>query len=119
MYSAIFNVTIDCRDAGVVSAFWSAATGYSLEEVRTPGNDYWVASPPGGGWPRMVFVTVPERKVVKNRVHLDLMPVERDQDEEVNRLLGLGATVVDDRRMLTPGSWVVLADLEGNEFCVE
>src|SRR5487761_272357 len=68
---------------------WSAATGYSLEEVRTPGNDYWVASPPGGGWPRMVFVTVPERKVVKNRVHLDLMPVERDQDEEVNRLLGL------------------------------
>ena len=51
----------------------------------------------------MVFVTVPERKVVKNRVHIDVMPINGDQDEEVNRLLGLGATVVDDRRKLDPG----------------
>jgi predicted enzyme related to lactoylglutathione lyase len=119
VYSAIFNVTFDCHDARVVSAFWSAVTGYSLEQASTPGNEFWVASPPAGGWPRMVFVTVPERKVVKNRVHIDVMPINGDQDDEVNRLLGLGATVVDDRRELDPGGWVVLADPEGNEFCVE
>jgi predicted enzyme related to lactoylglutathione lyase len=47
------------------------------------------------------------------------MPVERDQEAELNRLLGLGATIVDDRRTLRPGGWVVLADPEGNEFCLE
>jgi predicted enzyme related to lactoylglutathione lyase len=49
-------------------------------------------------------------------VHIDVMPINGDQDEEVNRLLGLGATVVDDRRKLDPGGWVVLADPEGYEF---
>jgi predicted enzyme related to lactoylglutathione lyase len=67
----------------------------------------------------LIFVSVSENKVVKNRVHLDLMPVERDQEAELNRLLGLGATIVDDRRTLRPGGWVVLADPEGNEFCLE
>jgi len=67
----------------------------------------------------LVFVKVPEPKVVKNRVHLDVLPVARDQEGEVERLLQLGAKIVDDRRELTPGGWVVLADPEGNEFCVE
>jgi hypothetical protein len=62
---------------------------------------------------------VPEGKVVKNRVHLDLAPAKEDQKGEVERLLGLGATVIDDRRLKQPGGWVVLADPEGNEFCVE
>lgn len=119
MPSAVLNVTFDCHDARLVAEFWSAATGYALEEVRSPGNEYWVASSPDGGWPRLVFVTVPERKVVKNRVHLDVVPRERDQDGEVDRLVGLGASLVDDRRKLSPGGWVVLADPEGNEFCVE
>jgi predicted enzyme related to lactoylglutathione lyase len=47
------------------------------------------------------------------------MPVDRDQEVELNRLLSLGATIVDDRRALEPGGWVVLADTEGNEFCLE
>ena len=67
----------------------------------------------------MVFVSVPESKVLKNRVHLDLMPEDGDQDEELKRLLSLGATIVDDRRTMSPGGWVVLADPEGNEFCLE
>jgi predicted enzyme related to lactoylglutathione lyase len=66
-----------------------------------------------------VFVSVPENKVVKNRVHLDLIPVEGDQEAELERLLGLGARIVDDRRELIPGGWVVMADPEGNEFCLE
>jgi predicted enzyme related to lactoylglutathione lyase len=119
MFSAILNVTFDCHDARLVAEFWGAVTGYALEEVLDPGNHYWVARPPDHGLPRMVFVTVPEPKVVKNRVHLDLLPQERDQDREVERLVALGATVVDDRRQVSPGGWVVLADPEGNEFCVE
>jgi len=119
IYSAVLNVTFDCHDPGAVAQFWSAVTGYAVEKVSAPGNEYWVASPPDDAWPRLVFVKVPEPKVVKNRVHLDVLPAARDQDREVERLLGLGATIVDDRRELTPGGWVVLADPEGNEFCVE
>ena len=119
MNSAILNVTFDCRNPRVVANFWGAVTGYPSQEVNTPGNDYWVVSSLGGSLPRLVFVSVPEAKVVKNRVHLDLMPVERDQKAELERLLRLGATIVDDRRALSPGGWVVMADPEGNEFCLE
>jgi predicted enzyme related to lactoylglutathione lyase len=119
MYSAILNVTFDCHDPHAVAAFWSAVTGYPVEEVASPGNPYWVASPPDKSRPRLVFVSVPETKVLKNRVHLDVLPVDHDQNDEVKRLLGLGATIVDDRRELKPGGWIVLADPEGNEFCVE
>jgi predicted enzyme related to lactoylglutathione lyase len=119
MLSTVFNITFDCRDARLIAEFWSAVTGYRLEQVTLPGSAFWVASPPDGRWPRIVFVTVPEAKVVKNRVHLDLMPLEDDQAQEVDRLLALGATIVDDRRELEPGGWVVLADPEGNEFCLE
>lgn len=119
MYSAILNVTFDCHDPQAVAAFWSAVTGYPVERVSSPGNEHWVAGPLNDGWPRLVFVKVSEPKVVKNRVHLDVLPVARDQGGEVERLLRLGAKIVDDRRELTPGGWVVLADPEGNEFCVE
>jgi predicted enzyme related to lactoylglutathione lyase len=119
MHSAVFNITFDCRDARRVARFWSDVTGYGVEEVDSPGNRYWVVCPSDGRWPRLVFVIVPEDKVVKNRVHLDVVPVDDDQELEVERLLGLGATIVDDRRSLVPGGWVVLADPEGNEFCVE
>jgi Glyoxalase-like domain len=62
---------------------------------------------------------VPEPKTVKNRVHLDLMPTDRTRDEEVERLLGIGATLVADHRRPDGTGWVVLADPEGNEFCIE
>ena len=68
---------------------------------------------------RLLFIEVPEAKQVKNRVHFDLDPVEGSRDEELARLLELGATVVDDRRLPDGTGWVVLADPEGNEFCVQ
>jgi predicted enzyme related to lactoylglutathione lyase len=117
--SSILNVTFDCHNPRVVAKFWSDVTGYSLEEVNTPGDDYWVASSPDGQLPRLVFVSVPEKKVVKNRVHLDLIPPGGNQESELARLFGLGASIVDDRRRLSPGGWVVMADPEGNEFCLE
>lgn len=78
-----------------------------------------MVSAPGGSLPRLVFVTVPEEKSIKNRVHLDLLPNDSSQGDEVARLLDLGAHIVDDRRRSDPGGWVVMADPEGNEFCVE
>ena len=57
--------------------------------------------------------------MVKNRVHLDLRPTARSRDEEVTRLLGIGASLVDDQRQADGTGWVVLADPEGNEFCIE
>jgi predicted enzyme related to lactoylglutathione lyase len=119
MSSAVFNVTFDCTDARRVAAFWSAVTGYEVERVDMPGNEFWLVSAPNDQFPRLVFVTVPERKVMKNRVHLDLLPAEGDQASELARFCALGASIVDDRRELEPGGWVVLADPEGNEFCLE
>jgi predicted enzyme related to lactoylglutathione lyase len=119
MTSAVLNVTFDCHDARRVAMFWSAVTGYEVERVDMPGNEFWLVSPPHDQLPRLVFVTVPERKAVKNRVHLDLLPAGGDQSSELERFRALGASIVDDRRDLEPGGWVVLADPEGNEFCLE
>ena len=119
MSSRVLNVTIDCQDAGAVAQFWEAVTGHPKKQVHQPGNDYWVVGPPDGSLPRLVFVTVPEKKSTKNRVHLDLLPSDSSQEEEVARLLDLGASLVDDRRRSDPGGWVVMADPESNEFCIE
>ena len=70
-----------------------------------------------GGY--LLFQQVPQPKQVKNRVHLDLQPTERSRDEEVDRLRSEGAAVVADRRNPDGTGWVVMADPEGNEFCVE
>ncbi len=66
--------------------------------------------------PTVIFIRVPEPKTVKNRLHIDVSPIDRGQDEEVERLLALGARRVDIGQ--GEQSWVVLADPEGNEFCV-
>ena len=62
---------------------------------------------------------MPEPKTVKNRVHLDLVPADRTRDEEVERLLSIGATLVADHRRSDGAGWVTLADPEGNELCIE
>ena len=67
---------------------------------------------------RLLFIEVPEPKQVKNRGHLDLVPTDRTRDEEIDRVLALGATMVDDRRNADGTGWLVLADPEGNEFCI-
>jgi predicted enzyme related to lactoylglutathione lyase len=119
MSSFVANVTFDCRDAEAVAHFWEAVTDYGIEFVPDPGNPYWVLSPPDTEFPRLVFVTVPEEKSTKNRVHLDIVARDRNQEEEVARLTELGARLLEDRRLVEPGGWVVMTDPEGNEFCVE
>ncbi|MFJ4584850.1 VOC family protein [Streptomyces echinatus] len=114
MTSRIRHVTIDCADAYALGRFWSQVLGQPLHEDDHPGDE--MALIEGSG---LLFVTVPDAKTVKNRIHLDLQPQEHNRDEEVDRLLALGATLVDDRRNADGTGWAVLADPEGNEFCVE
>lgn len=119
MRSSILNVTFDCRDAALLARFWSEVTRWPASKQDMPGNPFWLVARSGGGGVQLVFVEVPEARTVKNRVHLDLVPEEGSQDDEVARLQALGAGILDDRRDAEPGGWVVMADPEGNEFCLE
>jgi catechol 2,3-dioxygenase-like lactoylglutathione lyase family enzyme len=118
MYSTILNITLDCADAAAQARFWAAATGGSASEQRSAGGQpEYAVTLPGAGQPRLYFSTVPEPKAGKNRLHLDLIPPDGDQAAELARLTRLGASVAAGQ---PPGvSWVVLADPEGNEFCLE
>ena len=116
MSLAIQCIDVDPRDPMALAGFWQEALGWrrpyeSPDEVVLEPPE---GSPQDGVAPDLLFLRVPEDKTVKNRLHLDLRP--DDQAAEVERLVGLGATRVD----LGQGeaSWVVLADPEGNEFCV-
>ncbi|GAA0807253.1 VOC family protein [Spirilliplanes yamanashiensis] len=114
------HITINARDPYRLAQFWQQMTGYGPhpDGPNEPGEDEaYLAGPPGA--PALLFVRVPDAKTARNRVHLDVVPTGRTRDEEVAWLLGLGATEVDDRRRGDGTGWVVLADPEGNEFCVE
>jgi hypothetical protein len=123
MTSKFTELAIDCADPSSLARFWCSVLGY---EVQAEDDDGTVTigppSVPGGGEhlgpvpPRLTFAHVPERKTVKNRLHIDVNPTDSEQDEEVRRLLGLGARHADVGQ--GEESWVVLADPEGNEFCV-
>ena len=122
-----YSVIVDCRDVAAQARWWAEALDWQIiyeapdeqgvvprwaseERLRaTPWNEV----PPG-----LVFVPVPEGKQVKNRLHLDLAPhVSDDREAEIERLLAMGATRVDVGQG-EDVTWEVLADPEGNEFCV-
>ncbi|MCR6031086.1 VOC family protein [Nocardioides sp. zg-579] len=119
MASRASNFCIDAHDPYAQAMWWADV----LEDFTLPTGEW--ANEPGeeecgldGPDDRfLLFLKVPEPKTVKNRMHLCLRPTDRSRDEEVERVLGLGATLVDDRRDGEKG-WAVLADPEGNEFCV-
>lgn len=116
MKTVIRHITIDCANPYGLAEFWSGVLEVPMDpddEREDPEALVDVGQGPG-----LLFVRVPEGKSVKNRVHLDVQPARR-REEEVERLLELGATLVDDRRHPDGSGWVVLADPEGNEFCVE
>lgn len=114
MTSAIRHVTISCSDAYALAGFWSEVLGQPRHEDDKPGDEEVLIE--GAG---LLFVTVPETKSQRNRIHIDLQPQDRTREEEVERLLGFGATMFDDRRTPDGRGWAVLRDPEGNEFCVE
>jgi predicted enzyme related to lactoylglutathione lyase len=112
MVSRWENLVVDAQDPARLARWWAEALGYQItyekpDEVeirRTPDE-----------LPGLIFVQVPEQKRVKNRLHIDLRP--HDQEGEVERLVNMGARHVDVGQG-EDVSWVVLADPEGNEFCV-
>jgi predicted enzyme related to lactoylglutathione lyase len=116
--STIHQVTFDCSDTYLLATFWAEVLGGSLHPDDQPGDPEALVLAPDGSR-ILLFQQVPEGKAVKNRLHLDLQPRGIRRDDEVQRLLGLGATVVGDRRRPDGTGWVTMADPEGNEFCVE
>ncbi|MDQ6616329.1 MAG: VOC family protein [Actinomycetota bacterium] len=116
----INSVTFDCEDPFRLTAFWSEVVGYQEDpnNGNAPGDPEGLLLSPDGLM-ALLFIAVPEPKAVKNRVHLDLVPVDRRRDEEIARLIDIGAAMVSDHRKPDGSGWAVLADPEGNEFCVE
>lgn len=134
------QVAIDCADPHALVRFWSAVTGYEIEDhsagvaqmieagyatrddaTEIDGKLQWATAAacrdPQGTGPRLLFQQVPEPKSVKDRIHLDLHFAAGERDEQVERALALGATKLWEASQ-GPHSWVTLADPEGNEFCV-
>ncbi|MFJ5925526.1 VOC family protein [Kitasatospora sp. NPDC092948] len=116
MVSVVQNVAIDCADAYELARFWGEVTGRPVDPGAKPGDGETQVELDGGLV--LYFNQVPEPKTVKNRVHLCLRPDGAPRDGEVERLLALGAALVADRRNPDGTGWAVLADPEGNEFCV-
>jgi hypothetical protein len=122
MTSKFTELAIDCADPDGLARFWCSVLDYEVQDEgdgivtigssTMPEGKHRVGPVP----PTLTFAQVPEGKTGKNRIHLDVNPTDREQDEEVRRLLGLGARQADVGQ--GDESWVVLADPEGNEFCV-
>ncbi|WP_328865376.1 VOC family protein [Streptomyces sp. NBC_00304] len=123
MASRFTELAVDCHDPEGLAAFWCEVLDFEVID-RSEGKveiGSWVPTVEDVRArqmpPTLVFIQVPESKAVKNRLHLDVSPIDDSTEGEVSRLLGHGATKVDvgqgaDR------NWVVMADPEGNEFCV-
>ena len=113
MTAMLREIVIDCNDPRPVAEFLGQVLGWRVQEHH---GVLWMSEL--GDWRDLglVFVQVPEKKPSKNRIHLDVSPVGCDQDEEVARLVALGAHPAEVGQGDAP--WVVLADPEGNEFCV-
>ena len=113
-HSRLLAVAVDARDPEALAEFWCAVLGSSVVDRKTTPRPRYVdvALQPGTV---LLFQQVPEDKAGKNRVHLDVVAVELDHAAEVERLRELGATVLDEA---PEHPWTVMADPEGNEFCV-
>ncbi|MFD6244503.1 VOC family protein [Streptomyces roseolus] len=116
MSSLVRHVTIDCADPYALATFWAEVLDGTLADDDNPGDPEALVESAGAS---LLFIRVPEGKTVKNRVHLDLQPQDRSRDEEVERLLALGAKLVGDHRRADGTGWATMTDPEGNEFCVE
>ena len=113
-------ITVDAHNPLALAQFWAEVLGWNIGE-GVNDVEVWIerelGDPNKTGFPDILFLKVPDSKVVKNRLHLDLRP--DDQDAEVARLEKLGAKKIDIGQSTDPDTtWVVMADIEGNEFCV-
>lgn len=124
MAAKFTELAIDCADPAALARFWCSVLDYEVRDEDEEEGVVTIGPPaapgaedrPGPVPPVLTFARVPEDKSVKNRLHIDVSPSDREQDDEVRRLLGLGARRADVGQ--GDASWVVLTDPEGNEFCV-
>jgi hypothetical protein len=116
MPARVANITFDCADVLKVAGFWSEVLGRPLDPGSSPGYASIGGRDPERVEPAWFFEVVPEPKVAKNRMHVDMV----DPDPlVVDRLLALGAAVVDHHEIGGGAHrWTVMQDPEGNEFCV-
>ena len=116
----INHITFDAHDPARIAGFWAEAMGWAedADDPNLPGDDECAIFSPDRSQ-ILLFIRVPESKSIKNRVHLDVAPTDSTRDNEVERLVTLGATIYDDRRLPDGRGWVVMQDPEGNELCVE
>lgn len=115
MSARFTELVIDCHDPLRVAEFWAAVLNYEVVD-RGPNGEIEIGGKLSGA-PTLVCVPVPEGKTVKNRIHIDINPTDTDQDNELRRLVRLGARRVDVGQG-NDVSWIVLADVEDNEFCL-
>ncbi|MGA5703395.1 VOC family protein [Peterkaempfera bronchialis] len=119
MNPRIRTITFDCTgDPHDLGLFWSRLLGRPLAPDDKPGDPEALIADPEGG-PALLFLRVPEGKTAKNRLHFDLQPCGRTRAEEVERAVSLGARLLEDFTRPDGTGWVVLADPEGHEFCME
>lgn len=111
MASRVGDIIVDCDDPELLAGFWCAVLDYRIFARDETG----VAIRGATVSPDILFIRVAEPKTTKNRLHFDVCPTDRGQQEELTRLLGLGARLSS---IVGSGSWVVLEDPEGNEFCL-
>ena len=130
MASGRVQVTFDCADPAALASFWAAVLEYpppdiegTHEVLRAMGHpeetlgDWYRIEDPNKQGPRLAFQRVPEPKICKNRLHLDVKPLDRALEEEVERVVDLGATQVEAVTDES-GTFVIFQDPEGNEFCI-
>jgi hypothetical protein len=121
MTSRLSHTSVDCADAYTLSKWWKRVLDYVdiEDDPNGPGNQECMIVSRDGSH-RLLFIEVPEVKAEKNRLHFDLEPIEGRRDDVVARLLERGAVEVADHRGIhgPRTGWVVLADPEGNEFCI-
>jgi hypothetical protein len=115
----VHSITFDCQRWEPLVEFWARVSVFAEDPANPnhPGDPMGALRSPDGL--QLLFIPVPEGKQVKNRVHLDLVPVDTTRDEQVQLLLDAGASLVADHRKPDGTGWAVLADPEGNELCVE
>jgi catechol 2,3-dioxygenase-like lactoylglutathione lyase family enzyme len=117
--SRVSHTTIDCLDAYELSSWWKDVLGYTdvPGDPNEPGDPECMIVDPRTGH-RLLFIEVDDLRGPAGRIHLDLAPVDRTRDEEIERVLGLGAREVADRRRPDGAGWMVLEDPAGNRFCI-
>jgi predicted enzyme related to lactoylglutathione lyase len=119
MTSRIAHTSVDARDAYAQSVFWSEVLDFTEDpdDPNESGHEECLIMSRDRSQ-LLLFITVPDGKTVKNRVHLDLRPVDRTREQETKRILALGASQQADHRRPDGSGWITLADPEGNEFCI-